>query len=68
MSINNVEEKMRTIALGGTFEILHKGHRKLLSKAFQLGDKIIIGLTSDEFVSKTQKNMLSAIMMKDMKI
>ena len=46
---------MRTIALGGTFEILHKGHRKLLSKAFQLGDKIIIGLTSDEFVSKTQK-------------
>ena len=46
---------MRIIALGGTFEILHKGHRKLLSKAFQLGDKIIIGLTSDEFLSKKQK-------------
>jgi pantetheine-phosphate adenylyltransferase len=55
VSTNDVKEKMRIIALGGTFEILHKGHRKLLSKAFQLGDKIIIGLTSDEFLSKKQK-------------
>jgi len=49
------KQKMRIVAIGGTFEILHKGHRKLLSKAFQLGDRILIGLTSDEFVTKKQK-------------
>jgi len=49
------KQKMRIVALGGTFEILHKGHRKLLSKALQLGDRIVIGLTSDEFVARKQK-------------
>jgi pantetheine-phosphate adenylyltransferase len=55
VSLNGEKQKMRIVAIGGTFEILHKGHRTLLSKAFQLGDRIIIGLTSDEFVTRKQK-------------
>jgi pantetheine-phosphate adenylyltransferase len=55
VSLTGEKQKMRIIALGGTFEILHKGHRKLLMKALQLGDRIIIGLTSDEFTSRKQK-------------
>ena len=38
------------VAVGGTFNVLHRGHRALLSKAFELGDEVAIGLTSDSFV------------------
>jgi cytidyltransferase-like protein len=40
------------IAIAGTFDRLHKGHRFFISQAFNLGKKVIIGLTSDEYVEK----------------
>ena len=43
------------IAIGGTFDIIHRGHTTLLSTAFEISDKVIIGLTSDEFVQKKGK-------------
>ena len=39
------------ICVGGTFEYLHKGHRALLDKAFSLGKKVVIGLSTDEFAN-----------------
>ena len=41
------------IVLGGTFSPLHRGHRALFEKAFELGsgDTIIIGLTSDSMAA-----------------
>jgi pantetheine-phosphate adenylyltransferase len=38
------------IVCGGTFDRFHKGHREFLDYAFSIGEKVIIGLTSDEYV------------------
>lgn len=40
------------ILIGGTFDGLHKGHREFIRKAFILGDKVLICLTSDEMTRK----------------
>ena len=47
--------KFSLIAMGGTFDIIHRGHLTLLTTAFEISDKVIIGLTSDEFVQKKGK-------------
>lgn len=41
---------MAKVAVGGTFEYLHDGHKLLLEKAFELVDngEVYIGLTSNE--------------------
>ena len=50
--------KFHLVALGGTFDILHKGHIALLQKGFSISSKVIIGLTSDELATKKGKNLL----------
>jgi pantetheine-phosphate adenylyltransferase len=47
------------VAMGGTFDIIHKGHLTLLSKAFSISSKVIIGLTSDELAEKRGKTLLN---------
>ncbi len=46
---------VRLAATGGTFDEIHAGHIALLSKAFDIADKVIIGVTSDEFVKGKKK-------------
>lgn len=36
--------------------MLHAGHEHLLSEAFQLGDNVVIGVTSDRLVRSLRKN------------
>ena len=48
------------VAMGGTFDIIHKGHMALLEKAFSISSKVIIGLTSDSFVKKIGKNVINS--------
>lgn len=43
------DKKYKKIAVGGTFDRFHEGHLRLLSKAFQLSERVLIGVTSDEF-------------------
>tara|TARA_B100000029_G_scaffold279337_1_gene273585 strand:+ start:1002 stop:1445 length:444 start_codon:yes stop_codon:yes gene_type:complete len=38
--------------MGGTFDILHIGHEALLTQASNIGDKILVGLTTDERARK----------------
>ena len=46
-----------TIATGGTFDILHKGHYSLLQKAFEVGKQVIIGISSDHYASIKKKKI-----------
>ena len=50
-----MEKKFRTVGLGGTFDELHKGHRALLIKAFDIGERVIIGVSSNRFARKMNK-------------
>jgi pantetheine-phosphate adenylyltransferase len=50
------ERNGRIVALGGTFDLLHKGHKKIISKALQVGDRVIIGLASHRFVEERRKD------------
>ncbi|MFD1316959.1 glycerol-3-phosphate cytidylyltransferase [Loigolactobacillus zhaoyuanensis] len=46
---------MKTVITYGTFDLLHWGHIRLLERASQLGDKLIVGLSTDEFNSLKHK-------------
>lgn len=41
------------VALGGTFDPIHDGHRALFHRAFELGD-VTVGLTTDDLAPKTR--------------
>ena len=43
--------------MGGTFDILHLGHKVLLQRALEVGDIVLIGLTTDARASKERNKM-----------
>lgn len=43
---------MKRVITYGTFDLLHYGHINILRRAKQLGDYLIVGLSTDEFNSK----------------
>lgn len=42
--------KYKLLVCGGTFDLLHKGHKVFIKKTLDLSDKVLLGLTSDLYV------------------
>jgi len=40
---------MKTVITYGTFDLLHVGHVNMLERLAELGDKLIVGVSTDEF-------------------
>lgn len=69
---------MRRILTYGTFDLLHYGHIRLLKRAKDLGDYLIVALSTDEFNKlkgkkayhnyETRKKMLEALRYVDLVI
>jgi pantetheine-phosphate adenylyltransferase len=59
-SVIFMAKKYRKVAVGGTFDLLHKGHVHLLRKALEVGEFVIIGLTSDEMLRAYPKSHCAA--------
>ena len=47
-------------AVAGTFNILHDGHKALLRRAFEVGDEVRIGITSDRMASQGRDSFVSS--------
>ncbi len=41
--------RFKKVAVGGTFDRLHLGHKALLDRAFELGGEVIVGVTSNAY-------------------
>ncbi len=48
--------KYRLVALGGTFSKLHYGHLMLLLIGIRSGERVIVGVTTDDFARKLGKS------------
>ena len=49
---------MKRVITYGTFDLLHYGHINLLRRARQMGDYLIVALSTDEFNWEKNKKML----------
>ena len=47
--ITKMESKMKRVITYGTFDLLHVGHINLLRRAKELGDYLLVAISTDEF-------------------
>ena len=52
---------MKRVITYGTYDLLHYGHIELLRRAREMGDYLIVALSSDEFNRIKIKNPITAM-------
>jgi pantetheine-phosphate adenylyltransferase len=50
--------KCKKVAVGGTFDHFHIGHKALLRTAFEYGESVVIGVSSDAFAKRLGKDIV----------
>ena len=51
---------MKTVLTYGTYDFIHVGHINLLRRARELGDRLVVGLSTDEFnLGKNKRSIFS---------
>ena len=56
LGVARLEKLISVVTVGGTFDVLHKGHCLLLEEAFDVAERVLIGLTTDRFVARMRKS------------
>lgn len=46
----------RAAAVGGTFDVLHRGHEELLRRALGARPRLVVGLATDSFAARRKKS------------
>ena len=46
---NNTKSSSKTVITYGTFDLFHVGHLKMLQRLKEMGDKLIVAVSTDEF-------------------
>ncbi len=49
------ENRLKLVSVGGTFDVMHKGHWFLLEETFNVGERAVVGITTDEFAVTLKK-------------
>ena len=52
-----IDWKKSVIILSGGFDPIHKGHMRMFREASNLGHQVIVGLNSDEWLTKTKERL-----------
>ena len=50
------KQKYLKVVIGGTFDEFHLGHKILIKKALEIGDQVIIGITTKKMLLTNPKN------------
>ena len=51
---------MKTVLTYGTFDLFHVGHVRLLKRLSEMGDKLVVGISSDKFNELKGKSSFSS--------
>lgn len=59
--------KLNTAVLGGTFDHFHKGHQKLIDHGLLVCERLIVGISSDRYVSNLKFKIQNSEFFEDFK-